>query len=178
MTTEAKPSTYQRAESTARQWVLQIGLGVTGFVVGSMLSSGITARLLERLGAIENETLAEAFTVVMQRLWLLLVIPAFGWAAGRFTQLVALRFAVTACVSGEIFSLLLFTAMYGLEGLTEDPGLVASRLVTLLVGMALTVRAVAQGRMAAADAQTQADALAAKQKAELAEYLAAAEKKT
>lgn len=178
MTTEAKPpSALVRVEGAARQTVMQVGLGVAGYVLGSIFSGGAVMRISERVGFISSPALAFIFGWVMQRLWLFVVLPAFGWAIGRFTELKSMRFAVTAALSGEIFALLLFTAVNGLDALFDDPGDLLARAVTLLLGMAVTLLAVSSGRRAAQDAQGEADAIAAKQKAEYAEYLAKLEQK-
>ncbi len=178
MTTEQKqPGMLKRAEGSARRWVLQLGLGVAAFVLGSIFSSGASSRLGERLGPFESETLAFLFSVAMQRLWLVALLPAFGWAFGRFSEGSPLRFALTAGLSGEVFHLLLLSAMNGFESLWLDVDAAVIRLVTLLVGMALTVLATGAGRRAAAEAQQEANAIAEKQRAEYAAYLAEAEKK-
>lgn len=173
MTTEAKqPSAFTRVEGAARHTVMQIGLGVAAYVLGSIFASGAMGRISERVGLIDSEAVAFVYGWVMQRLWLFVVLPMFGWAAGRFTELRSLRFAVTAALSGELFALLLFSAINGLDPLLENPGELLARGVTLLLGMAVTLLAVSSGRRAAAVAQAEADAIAVKQKAEYAEYLA------
>lgn len=178
MTTEAKPpSTYARAEGTARQTVMQVGLGVAGYVLGSIFAAGAMGRISERVGIIHSVALAFLYGWVMQRLWLFVLLPAFGWAAGRFTEVRSLRFAVTAGLSGELFSLLLFTAVNGLDPLLDSPADLLARGVTLLLGMAVTLLAVSDGRRAAQVSQREAEAIAAKQKAEYADYLAQLEKK-
>lgn len=176
MTTEAKqPGVFARAEAGSRQWVLQIGLGVTGFIGGSILASGVATRLQERLGTFENEAAAFAFSWLVQRLWIFVLVPAFGWAIGRFTSIPPLRFAVTAGLSGEIFSLLLVAGINGFEFLVDDPKAMLARIVTFFAGLAITLSAVNSGRAAAADAQAEANVLAEQRKAEYAAFLAAAE---
>lgn len=178
MTTEQqqqRPGVFARVEAGSRQWVLHIGLGVAAFVMGSMIASGASTRLIERVGAIESEAVSFAVGWLLQRLWLFLVVPLFGWAIGRFTESPALRFALTAGLSGEAFSVLLIAGINGFEYLVEDPKMVLARIVTFFVGLAITVAAVSSGREAAAEAQVEANALAAQRKAEYAEFLAKAE---
>ncbi len=173
MTTEPRaPSVFQRAEGGSRQVVLQIGLGAVAFVVGSIFSAGATVRLAERVGFIESEAVAFAVGWLLQRLWLFVAVPTFGWAIGRFTEIRALRFALTACLSGEVFAVLLFTGINGFEALVVSPADVVARLVTLIIGMAVTLSAVSSGRAAAREAQLAANEEASKRKAEYAEYLA------
>lgn len=173
MTTEVKkPSVFSRAEGGARQVVLQIGLGVVGFVMGGLFSAGVSARLAERVGFIENASIAFAIGWLLQRSWLLLIVPLIGWAIGRLTALPALQFAAIACVSGEVFSVLLYTAMNGFDMLLDDPPQVLMRLVTLFVGMAITVSAVNEGRKSAREAQAAASVVAEQNKAEYDEFLA------
>ncbi len=178
MTTEAKPpSALVRVEGAARQTVMQVGLGVAAYVLGSIFSGGAVLRISERVGIIQSPAIAFLYGWLMQRLWVFVLLPAFGWAIGRFTELRSMRFAVTAALSGEVFALLLFTAVNGLDPLFENPGDLLARAVTLLLGMAVTLLSVSAGRRAAQDAQAAADVIAAKQKAEYAEYLAKLEQK-
>lgn len=173
MTTEAKrPSAFSRAEGVARHSVMQIGLGVAAYVLGSIFASGAMGRISERVGVIDSAPVAFVYGWVMQRLWLFIVLPMFGWAAGRFTELRSLRFAVTSALSGEVFAVLLFSAINGFEPLVDNPPDLLARGVTLVLGMAVTLLAVSSGRRAAAASQAEADAIAATQKAEYAEYLA------
>ena len=97
------PSAYARADAASRQIVLQIGLGVVGFVLGSILSVGAAARIGERLGPLESDWAALVFRWVFERLWLFTLVPLFGYAIGRFTEINPTRFALTAAISGETF---------------------------------------------------------------------------
>ncbi len=180
MTTDApqRPaSLFARAESGSRQVVLQVGLGVVSFVIGSIFAAGATTRLGERLGPLESEALAWALGWVLQRLWLFAMLPLFGYAIGRFTEIGPLRFALTAGLAGEIFSLLLMAGINGFEFLVEDPRAVLARLLTFFVGLAITLSAVLSGRAGAASAQAEANAIAEQRKAEYAQFLADAEAK-
>lgn len=179
MTSEAekKPGVFARAEAGSRQWVLQIGLGMTAFIGGSILSSGFSIRMLERVGPIESDAMAFAWGWIVQRLWLFVVLPVFGWAIGRFTSIPALRFTLTAGLSGEIFSVLLVAGINGFEYLIDDPKAVLARIVTFFVGLVITLSALNAGRSDAADAQVEANAIAEQRKAEYAAFLAAAEGK-
>ncbi|MGV3624317.1 MAG: hypothetical protein ACO1OB_26090 [Archangium sp.] len=173
MTTETKKaSAFARAEGGARQVVLQIGLGVAAWVIGGFFQSGASARIAERFGFIENASIAFAVGWLLQRSWLLVIAPLFGWCVGRFTEIPSLRFAVTACVSGEVFSVLFYTAMNGFDTLLDDPPQMLTRLVTLFIGMAITVSAANDGRVASREAQLEASKAAEKNKAEYAEFLA------
>lgn len=173
MTTETRgPSLFQRAEGGSRQIVLLLGLGAVSFVIGSIFSAGASVRLAERVGFIESEAIAFAVGWVLQRLWLFVAVPMFGWVIGRFSEIRPLRFAMTACLSGEIFSLLLLAGINGFESIVENPVDVVARLVTLIIGMAVTLSAVSSGRAAAREAQNAANEEALKRKAEYAEYLA------
>lgn len=177
MTTEQQPSAFARAESGSRQVVLQIGLGVVAFVLGSVMSSGAAARIAERVGPIESEAAAWAFHWLFERLWLFTAVPLFGYAAGRFTQVAPVRFTLVAVLSGETFSVLLITGINGFDYLVEDWANVVARLVTLFLGMLLTAHAVKLGRESATEDQLEADAVAERRKAEYAAFLAAAEGK-
>lgn len=173
MTTEAKaPTAFQRAEGGSRQLVLQIGLGTLSFVLGGLFTAGASVRLAERVGYIENEAIAFAVGWLLQRLWLFVVLPMFGWGIGRLTKVPPLRFAIVSAVAGEVFSVLLFTGINGFEVFADVPLLIVVRLVTLFFGMAIIVSAVQAGRRAALVAQAEADEVARQRKAEYAEYLA------
>jgi hypothetical protein len=174
---ERGPSAYARADAASRQVVLQLGLGVVAFFGGSILSAGAAARIGERIGPIESEWVAMVFRFGFERLWLLAMLPVFGFAIGRFTEIKGTNFALMAGMAGEVFSLLLVTAINGFDFLLEDTVGLIARGVTLFVGMMLTAFAVQAGREASEAAQTEADAVAAARKAEYAEFLAAAEGK-
>ncbi len=176
--TQKVPSTYARAEAGSRKVVLHIGLGVVAFILGSIFSIGASARIGERIGPIESEWGALVFRWVFERLWLLAVLPVFGYAMGRFTEVTPSRFALTAGISGEVFSVLLVTAINGLDYLLDDTGALIARGGTLFVGMMLTARAVMIGRADNELAQAEANVIAEKRKAEYAEFLAAAEGKS
>ncbi len=179
MTTETQkvPSAYARAEASSRKAVLHVGLGVVAFILGSIFSVGASARIGERLGPIESEAGALVFRWVFDRLWLIGVLPLFGYVMGRFTEVKPSRFALSAALSGEVFSVLLVTAINGFDYLLEDTGALLARGVTLFIGMVITVRAVMLGRADAEVSQVEANLIAEKRKAEYAEFLAAAEGK-
>lgn len=177
MTTEEHaPSAFARAESGSRQVVLQIGLGVVAFILGSVMSAGAAARIAERLGPLETAWGAWVFRWGFDRLWLFTVIPFFGYAAGRFTAIKPGQFALLSVLSGETFSILLITGINGFDYLVDDPKDVVARLLTLFLGMLLTARAVQAGRVVADQAQAEANVIAEQRKAEYAAaYLAAAQ---
>ena len=178
MTTEKPPSAYARAEAGSRQFVLQVGLGVVAFILGSILSVGAAARIGERLGSMEHGWAIFAFRFVFERLWLLAVLPLFGYVIGRFTDISPSGFALTAGLSGETFSVLLVTAINGFEYLLGDTAGLAVRGVSLFLGMVITARLVMVGRVANAEGQVAANVIAAQRKAEYAAFLAAAEGKS
>jgi hypothetical protein len=183
MTTEnapAKPgamNAYFRADAASRQVVLQIGLGVVSFIVGSILSVGASARITERIGFIESETVALLLRWFFERLWLFTVLPAFGYVLGRFTETKPTRFALVGGLSGEVFAVLLVTAINGFDFLFDDVPALIARAVTLFLGLVVTTWAVQAGQEVSAEAQVEADAIAEKKKAEYAAFLAAAEGK-
>lgn len=173
MTEPRAPSTYARAESGARQFVIQLGLGMVAFIGGTMLSSGVAARFAERVGPVSNELVGTVLQVFFERLWLFVAAPFFGYLVGRFSEQRAVGFALTSVLAGETFSVLLLSAINGIDSLLLDSRGLVVRGVTLLVGLLLTHRLVLVGRSAAAEAQAEADAEATARKAEYAAYLAA-----
>jgi hypothetical protein len=81
---------------------------------------------------------------VVDRLWLILVLPALGWLAGRFVSAEPWPTAVGAAVVGEAYYVALDAASMG-AGAWGSPKHVAWRLATLLAGMCLTRWAIAHG---------------------------------
>jgi Na+/H+ antiporter NhaD/arsenite permease-like protein len=169
------PGLFTRAEAGSRQIVLQLGLGFACFIVGSIFSAGATTRIVDRLGPIESELADWALRMVLERTWLFLFLPVCGYGIGRFTELPGSRFALLSGLAGETFALLLLTGMNGLDFVLLDARGVVWRVLSLFVGMMITVLAVSAGRRAALDAQLLGLEEAQKRKAEYAAYLAAAE---
>ncbi len=175
MTSEKQPGPFARAEAGARQVVLQLGLGLVSFVLGGFLVAGLVSRLADRVEPIEHEWLAWGVGWLLQRLWLVAVLPAFAYGVGRFSGLALGSFTLTAALSGETFAVLLATAMDGFEVLVAEPRELVARLVTLAVGMGVVYRAGLAGRAEAAEDQAEALAAAERRKVEYAEFLAKAE---
>lgn len=169
------PGLFTRAEAGSRQIVLQIGLGFTAFIIGSIFSAGAATRIFDRLGLLESETVEWVLRTLIERTWLFLFVPLIGFGIGRFTEIQASRFAMLAGFSGEAVSLLLITGMNGLDFVIEDAKGVVARVVTLFLGMTITVLAVNAGRRAAHEAQQRSLMEAAKRRDEYAAFLAAAE---
>lgn len=175
MTSERRPSAFSRAESGARQIVLQLGLGTLSFVLGSLLVGGLVSRLADRVPPIENEGPAWVVGWVLQRLWLVAVLPLFSYLIGRFSGLSLKSFTLTAGLAGETFGILLVSAIDGFEVLTASPSEVVARVVTLFAGLWVVHRVGLAGREEAAVDQAEALAAAELRKVEYAEYLAKAE---
>lgn len=171
MTEPKKPGAYTRAEAGARRAVLVVSSGVVSFVVGGFLMSGVSVRLSERFGPIDDPLAALAWSWVLQRLWLWLVLPAAGYAAGRFLESRPLTFALVAGLAGETFSVLLSAARDGFEFVFQDTTDVTLRAITLAAGIAVVAFAVKLGASDAEAGQASADAEAAKKKAEYEAYL-------
>jgi hypothetical protein len=174
-TSEKRPGIYARAEAGSRRAVLLLGLGVLAYFIGSVGVAGLSNRLADRLDPVESEWLAWAFSWLMQRLWLFVVLPLFAYATGRFTSIPPSRFAWVASLAGEGFSLLVVTAIDGVEVLIVDPREPVARVGTFLVGVLLVYRAGVLGRADAAADEERAKVEAEQRKAEYAEFLARAE---
>jgi hypothetical protein len=177
MTDQALPqdSVFARAEAGARTVVMTIGLGVMAFFVGGILMGGLSVTVAERFGAVHSTTFAFIAGWVYQRLWLWLVLPAFAWGVARFRPVRPLVFALVSAACGEAFDIVMALAMGDIELVFVDTLDVAARVLTFAFGVWVVLRAIAAGQADAARAQTEADAFAAKQRAEYAEFLARAE---
>jgi hypothetical protein len=156
--------------------VLQLGLGVAAFVLGSLFAGGASARIFERVLP-RNETLLWFMQLGFERLWLFTAAPMFGWVIGRFSQLDAKKYTLWSVLAGETFAVLLVSGINGFEYLVTEPLNLVARVATLFLGLWVTQRAVLEGRADAEEVQREADRIAELRKAEYAEYLAAAEGK-
>lgn len=168
---------FARAEGAARRVVLFVGLGVAAYVIGGLVTAGLSVRLVERFGAPASETGAWLLKWALARTWLWSVLPAIGFGVGRYLELSPWRFAITSVFSAEVFGLLLMTAGDGLDWVLGSPADMVMRALTLTGGIGLVAWAVKRGLQAAAAAQAEANVEAEKRKAEYAEFLARAEGK-
>lgn len=177
MSEAKKPGVYARAESGARRAVLVLSSGVVAFVIGGFLMSGMSVRLSERFGPIESPLAGLVWSWVLQRIWLWLVLPVAGYAAGRFLESKPFAYALSAGLMGESFSVLLSAARDGTEFVFQDATDVALRVITFVVGIGVVSFAVQLGRNDAEAGQAEADVEAAKKKAEYEAWLAQTEGK-
>lgn len=165
------PGAFKRAEASSRRVVLYVGLGVVAFVVGSLMMGGVAARVADRVGLPDSELGLWLWRWALLRIWLFVVLPLFGWAAGRFLEAGPWRFGVSAALSGEAFGLLLAVAGDGVEFVFSSPREVLARVLTLLAGISLAAWSTGRGAATAAAAQASAEAEAERRKAEYAEYI-------
>ncbi len=145
MTMPMSEGALRRAEGGARQFILRVGIGTLSFVCGNIGSAFIA----QQIEPVESEVLFWA----LKRLWLLGLLPLFGYVIGRITVIDTLGFSIGAALSGESFSILLTSAINGFEALTFMPQELVIRGVSLMLGIGITALATATGRQAANRAQ-------------------------
>jgi hypothetical protein len=162
---------YSRAEDVSRAITLTVGVGVGAAILGTLVSAKL-------LGLVESDLQATPLTTMLvwlnSRLWVLLLLPAFGWLTGRFGATGPLTFGVVGALSGELFSFALATAGSELEWVIGSSSELVARLLSWVAGLALTVFAASRGRAARARADARAQAFAQAQRAEYDAFVARA----
>lgn len=146
-----------RAEGATRHTALVVASGI----VASLGGSAVMGWLLKWGHSLDSGGLVLAWHWLAARTWLWAILPSVGYLMGRIGLASPLSFAVTASLSGEVFELLVATAVGGLDSVFQSALDVVLRLATLMLGIALTAamtgrgvkRAEARQRRAAAEAE-------------------------
>lgn len=142
----SKPSPLRRAESSARQVVLAVGLGMAAYFLGGFFSARLGEWLFLDWKVELNAGWALTVTSwVLRRVWLWLVLPGGVYALSRWTTVPPLRLGLISALSGETFSVLLVVGLSGPEMLMENRAELAMRLLTLLIGVAICMAAARAG---------------------------------
>ena len=139
-----QPGALARAELAARRLVLMMGVGLVAYVAGSMLSTVVLLRVADVVTGVRSDAVAFGTVVAIRSAWVLLLLPPLGYLLGRVTGVDALRFTTAAVFTGEVFDVLLRTAMQGFEPMFTTEELVG-RAATIVLGGGLTLLATSLG---------------------------------
>lgn len=127
-----------------------VGLGFLALVVGSVLSSALTLRLISRVDALSLTVLRFAIALGLQNLWVLVVLPLLCYGAARVIELRPWSTALGAGVTGQLFLVALEFVQAGVDGWVERGWLfTALQWGVFAGGVVLSQRAVVRGRAAA-----------------------------
>lgn len=143
-----------------------MGLGFLALVLGVFLFGGRGIELAPRLESLGWPWFAATVLALLDRLWVVAVLPGLAYGASRAFDLRPWSTAIGAAVTGEFFLLALFAITPGLGALWAMPLVLAFRLLSLAGGVALTALAVKKGRAAALASERRAQEAAAAKKAE------------
>jgi heme exporter protein D len=160
-----------------RRLQFTVGLGFLALVLGSMLSVALTLRLIGRVEALPFEFLRFAVALVLEKLWVLAVLPLLCYGAARVIELRSWPTALGAVFSGQFFIVALDFVRDGIDGWVERGWLLTSmEWGVLAVGVVLSHRAVIRGRSHARKQAEQARQRAAAREDEYAGFLREAER--
>jgi hypothetical protein len=160
-----------------RRLQFTVGLGFLALVLGSVLSVALTLRLTGRIDALPVWGLRLIAALVLEKLWVLAVLPLLCYGAGRIIELRAWPTALGAAFSGQLFVLALEFVRDGVDGWWEHGWLISSLRWGLFAGgVVLSQRAVLRGRADAAKQAERAQRQAEARKDEYAEFLQEAER--
>jgi hypothetical protein len=155
-----------------RRLQFTVGLGFLALVLGSVLSVALTLRLTGRIEALPVWGLRLAVALVLEKLWVLAVLPLLCYGASRILVLRPWPTALGAACSGQLFLLALELVRDGVDGGWEHGWLSTSlRWGLFAAGVVLSQRAVLWGRADAAKQSEHAQQQAEARKDEYAEFL-------
>jgi len=154
-----------------------VGLGLLALMMGSVLSGALAMRLTDRVGALPFELLRFILALVLEKLWVLTVLPLLCYGAARVIELRPWSTALGAALTGQVFVVALELVRGGTEGWGERGGwFTALEWSVLAVGVVLSQRAVVRGRAAALEQEEQMRQQAAARQEEYAGFLQEAER--
>jgi len=160
-----------------RRFQFIVGLGFLALILGSILSVGLSQRLVGRVQALPFEWLRFAIGLGVQKLWVLAVLPGLCYGAARVIDLRALPTALGAAVSGQVFILALEFVQDGVDGWVERGWLVISlEWAVFALGVWLSQLAVKRGRTVASARDALVRERASVRSDEYAEFLREAER--
>ena len=129
---------YARAENASRKLVLMIGTGAMACLFGTIVARWVLSQFINAELVPDSETAAIVLGELMVCFWALSALPLAGWMSVRFLEVTAAGFTFTAGLAGEVFSLMLRTAVVGIENAFEGPTDLAMEIVLISLGFFLT----------------------------------------
>lgn len=177
MSTPPKKALLEPLRVRVRRAQFIVGLGFLALVMGSVLSVALALRLMGRVDALPAGVLRFGLALVLEKLWVLAVLPVLCYGAARIIELRPWTTALGAAFTGQMFLLALEFVREGVDGWLERGWLVtAVEWGVTAVGVVLSQRAVVRGRADAGKQAEQAQQQAAARKDEYAEFLREAER--
>nr|WP_274622664.1 hypothetical protein [Myxococcus fulvus] len=158
-----------------RRFQFIVGLGFIALVAGSTLSVSLTLRLSQRVQSLSFGPLKILIAVLLENLWVLAVLPALCYGAGRVMELRPWKTAAGAAVSGATFVLALGFVQGGADALWLGGLGSVLNVLAFAGGVVLSARALKLGRDAAAKQTEKTQAKSEARKSEYDEFLRAAE---
>jgi hypothetical protein len=154
-----------------------VGLGFLALVIGSVLSVGLTLRLIGRVEALPFELLRILIALAVEKLWVLAVLPLLCYGAARAIELRPWSTALGAAFTGQLFVLALDFVRDGVDGWVERGWvLTLMEWAVFAVGVVLSQRALVRGRAQAGKQAEQVQQQASARQDEYAEFLREAER--
>ncbi|WP_223745525.1 hypothetical protein [Myxococcus sp. XM-1-1-1] len=170
-----KTSALEPLRVRIRRFQFIVGLGFIALVAGSTLSVSLTLRLSQRVQSLSFGPLKIFIAVLLENLWVLAVLPALCYGAGRVMELRPWKTAAGAAVSGATFVLALGFVQGGADALWLGGLGSVLNVFAFAGGVVLSARALKLGRDAAAKQTEKTQAKSEARKSEYDEFLRAAE---
>lgn len=153
-----------------------MGLGFIAVFLGSALTVPLLMRLAPRLSTMDSRWLVLLVDYSVRRLWILGVLPVLCYGLARIIPIRPLSTAIGAALTGELIILALDVLSGSLGTIADDPGHFAARIVTAVLGVALTAYAIKSSRAAAEAAEASAKKAALEKKGEYDDFSKEAER--
>lgn len=162
--------------ASVRRIQLTVGLGFIAMIVGSIVAAPLHIRMGPRLAAMGSEVMSFVVFAAVARLWILAALPLLCYAVARVIDVRPVPTAVGAALTGEFIGLAIDALSGGIGALLDQPLFLAMRLVTAVIGVALSVFAIKSARAHLKAAQETAQKAAVDRKGEYDEFLKEAQR--
>jgi hypothetical protein len=160
-----------------RRLQFTVGLGFLALVLGSVLSVALSLRLMDRVQALPLEFLQYAIALLVEKLWVLAVLPVLCYGSARVIELRPWPTALGSAFTGQAFLLALDFVRDGADGLLERGWLLTVlEWAVFAGGVVLSRQAVLRGRAHSNKQAEQARQQASAKTDEYAEFLREAER--
>lgn len=164
------------ARARIRRVQLTLGLGFIAVALGSALSMSLLVRMGPRIASFGSVAFAIGVDYAIRRLWILAVLPLLCYGVARVIAIRPLPTAIGAALTGEFILVALDVLSGNFGGMLEDPLQLSARVLTAVIGVALSVFAVKSGRAAAEAIELEAKQAAAGKKDEYDQFAKEAER--